>query len=56
MRKFKLILGGLIFASFTMGFAAFSLAVAHETIAPLPGFEGNTKPIPTPKFRPVVTK
>jgi hypothetical protein len=54
MRKFKIILGGLLFASFTMGFAAFSLAIAGEEYAPLPGFKENGKPIPKPKFRPKV--
>jgi len=49
MRKFKIILGGLMFAVAVLAFSAASLAIA----GPLPGFEGNNTPIPTPVFRPI---
>lgn len=56
MRALRIILAGLTFAAFTMGFAAFSLAVAGEAYKPLPGFGDNANPIPKPVFRPVVMK
>ena len=52
MRQFKIVLGGLIFAAAIAGFAGFTLAIAQETFAPLPGFEDNSNPIPTPTPRP----